>query len=69
MTTPIRRAQGPLGFERNNVLFHHGPERLVIGELPQLARGGRFIMGSASHGETVCPRSRSRSSVASGWIR
>ena len=39
----------PLGFERNNVLFHHGPERLVIGSYTQLARGIRFIMNSANH--------------------
>lgn len=39
----------PTGFERNNVLFHYGPERLVIGRFCALARGVRFIMNAANH--------------------
>jgi virginiamycin A acetyltransferase len=39
----------PTGFERNNVLFHYGPDRLVIGRYCALARGVRFIMGAANH--------------------
>jgi virginiamycin A acetyltransferase len=47
--TYYRDARDPLGFERNCVLFHHGPERLVIGRYTQLASGVRFIMNSANH--------------------
>jgi virginiamycin A acetyltransferase len=39
----------PTGFERHNVLFHYGPDRLVIGKFCALARGTRFIMGAANH--------------------
>jgi virginiamycin A acetyltransferase len=39
----------PTGFERHNVLFHYGPDRLVIGRYCALARGVRFIMGAANH--------------------
>nr|WP_042187127.1 CatB-related O-acetyltransferase [Kibdelosporangium sp. MJ126-NF4]CTQ90951.1 Chloramphenicol acetyltransferase (EC 2.3.1.28) [Kibdelosporangium sp. MJ126-NF4] len=39
----------PTGFERRNVLFHYGPDRLVIGKFCALARGIRFIMGAANH--------------------
>ncbi|MEU4392656.1 CatB-related O-acetyltransferase [Kribbella sp. NPDC023855] len=39
----------PTGFERHNVLFHYGPDRLVIGKFCALARGVRFIMGAANH--------------------
>lgn len=39
----------PTGFERNNVLFHYGPGRLVIGRYCALARDVRFIMGAAGH--------------------
>lgn len=39
----------PTGFERHNVLFHHGPERLVIGRYCAIARGTRFLMNSANH--------------------
>jgi virginiamycin A acetyltransferase len=39
----------PTGFERHNVLFHHGPERLVIGKFCALAQGVRFLMNSANH--------------------
>lgn len=37
------------GFERNNVLYHYGPERLVIGKYCSLAQGVRFIMNGANH--------------------
>lgn len=39
----------PTGFERNNVLFHYGPGRLVMGRYCALARDVRFIMGAAGH--------------------
>jgi virginiamycin A acetyltransferase len=39
----------PTGFEINNVLFHYGPDRLVLGRYCGLARGVRFIMGAATH--------------------
>lgn len=39
---------GPL-FERDNILFHYGPGRLVIGRYCGIARGTRFLMGSSSH--------------------
>jgi virginiamycin A acetyltransferase len=39
----------PTGFERRNVLYHYGPERLVIGKYCALAAGVRFIMGAANH--------------------
>lgn len=39
----------PTGFERNNVLFHYGPHRLVIGRYCALGRDVRFLMGTANH--------------------
>lgn len=39
----------PTGFERNNVLFHYGPDRLVIGKYCAIAREVRFLMGAANH--------------------
>lgn len=39
----------PTGFERNNVLFHYGPDRLVIGSYTAIAREVRFLMGAANH--------------------
>jgi virginiamycin A acetyltransferase len=39
----------PTCFERNNVLYHYGPDRLIIGKYCGLARGVRFIMGAANH--------------------
>jgi virginiamycin A acetyltransferase len=39
----------PTGFERNNILFHYGPDKLVIGKYCALARDVRFIMGAAGH--------------------
>lgn len=39
----------PSGFERNNVLFHYGPDRLVIGRYCAIAREVRFLMGAANH--------------------
>lgn len=38
----------PTGFERN-VLYHFGPERLVIGKFCAIATGVQFIMGGANH--------------------
>jgi len=39
----------PTGFERNNILFHYGPDKLVIGRYCALAREVRFLMGAAGH--------------------
>jgi virginiamycin A acetyltransferase len=39
----------PTGFERNNVLFHYGPDRLIIGAYTAIARDVRFLMGAANH--------------------
>jgi len=39
----------PTGFERNNVLFHYGPDKLVIGRYTAIARDVRFLMGAANH--------------------
>jgi virginiamycin A acetyltransferase len=39
----------PTAFERNNVLYAYGPERLVIGKYCALATGVRFIMAGANH--------------------
>jgi virginiamycin A acetyltransferase len=39
----------PTGFERNNVLFHYGPDKLVIGKYTAIAREVRFLMGAANH--------------------
>lgn len=39
----------PTGFERNNILFHYGPDKLIIGKYCALARDVRFLMGAASH--------------------
>ena len=44
-------AADPVGFERNNVLYHnpvHG-DRLVIGKFCSLACGARFLFNSANH--------------------
>ncbi|MBO2450930.1 CatB-related O-acetyltransferase [Actinomadura barringtoniae] len=39
----------PEAFETRNVLYHYGPERLVIGKYCALAEGARFIMNGANH--------------------
>lgn len=39
----------PTAFEVRNVLYHHGPERLVIGKFCALGEGVRFIMNGANH--------------------
>jgi virginiamycin A acetyltransferase len=39
----------PTAFERNNVLYAFGPERLVIGKYCALATGVRFIMAGGNH--------------------
>ncbi|GAB0106436.1 CatB-related O-acetyltransferase [Nocardia sp. JMUB6875] len=36
-------------FETRNVLYHYGPERLVIGKFCALATGVKFIMNGANH--------------------
>ncbi|WP_216914071.1 CatB-related O-acetyltransferase [Nocardia noduli] len=39
----------PAAFEARNVLYHYGPERLVIGRFCALGTGTRFIMNGANH--------------------
>lgn len=39
----------PTSFERKNVLYAFGPERLVIGRYCALATGVKFIMAGANH--------------------
>ncbi|MGF0114904.1 CatB-related O-acetyltransferase [Promicromonospora sp. Marseille-Q5078] len=39
----------PTAFETRNVLYHYGPERLVIGRYCALGTDTRFIMNGANH--------------------
>ncbi|WP_018503139.1 CatB-related O-acetyltransferase [Parafrankia discariae] len=39
----------PTAFETRNVLYHYGPEKLVIGRFCALGAGVRFIMNGANH--------------------
>ncbi|MFD9726239.1 CatB-related O-acetyltransferase [Streptomyces sp. NPDC059072] len=39
----------PTAFETRNVLYHYGPEELVIGKFCALGTGVRFIMNGANH--------------------
>jgi virginiamycin A acetyltransferase len=39
----------PTAFETRNVLYHYGPEKLVIGRFCALGTGIRFIMNGANH--------------------
>ncbi|UJW36730.1 CatB-related O-acetyltransferase [Saccharothrix sp. AJ9571] len=39
----------PTAFETRNVLYHYGPEKLVIGRFCALGTGVRFIMNGANH--------------------
>lgn len=39
----------PTAFETRNVLYHYGPEKLVIGKFCALATGVRFLMNGANH--------------------
>ena len=39
----------PTAFESRNVLYHYGPERLVIGKYCALGTGTSFIMNGANH--------------------
>ncbi|WP_408630276.1 CatB-related O-acetyltransferase [Amycolatopsis mongoliensis] len=39
----------PTAFEVRNVLYHYGPEKLVIGKFCALGEGVRFIMNGANH--------------------
>ncbi|MFE9581241.1 CatB-related O-acetyltransferase [Nocardia sp. NPDC006044] len=36
-------------FETRNVLYHYGPEKLIIGKFCALGTGTRFIMNGANH--------------------
>lgn len=42
-------ADDPTAFETRNVLYHYGPDRLVIGKFCALGEGVRFIMNGANH--------------------
>ncbi|MFD7736142.1 CatB-related O-acetyltransferase [Kitasatospora phosalacinea] len=39
----------PTAFEHRNVLYHYGPEKLVIGKFCALGEGVRFLMNGANH--------------------
>ncbi|MFE9560809.1 CatB-related O-acetyltransferase [Streptomyces sp. NPDC006487] len=39
----------PTAFETRNVLYHYGPEKLVIGKFCALGTGVRFLMNGANH--------------------
>ncbi|KZM72906.1 CatB-related O-acetyltransferase [Nocardia terpenica] len=39
----------PTAFETRNVLYHYGPEKLIIGKFCALATGVKFIMNGANH--------------------
>ncbi|MGZ0147486.1 CatB-related O-acetyltransferase [Kribbella sp. WER1] len=39
----------PTAFETRNVLYHYGPEKLVIGKYGALGEGVRFVMNGANH--------------------
>src|SRR5882757_2252109 len=39
----------PEAFEAKNVLYHYGPERLVIGKYCALGEGTTFVMNGANH--------------------
>ncbi|MGK5638212.1 CatB-related O-acetyltransferase [Streptomyces sp. URMC 126] len=39
----------PTAFETRNVLYHYGPEKLVIGKFCALGEGTRFVMNGANH--------------------
>ncbi len=39
----------PEAFETKNVLYHYGPERLVIGKYCALGEGTTFVMNGANH--------------------
>jgi virginiamycin A acetyltransferase len=41
--------EDPTAFEARNVLYHYGPEKLVIGKFCALGAGVRFIMNGANH--------------------
>lgn len=41
--------RGPDRFQEENVLYHYGPERLIIGRFCALATGVKFIMNGANH--------------------
>jgi len=39
----------PEAFETTNLLYHYGPERLVIGKYCALVEGTTFVMNGANH--------------------
>ncbi len=39
----------PTAFETRNVLYHYGPEKLIIGKFCALGTGVKFIMNGANH--------------------
>ena len=39
----------PVGFEKNNVLYHYPINRLIIGKFCSIACGAKFLFNSANH--------------------
>lgn len=39
----------PTAFATRNVLYHHGPEKLIIGKFCAIGEGVRFMMNGANH--------------------
>src|SRR6266511_2677243 len=54
------------GFERNNVLYPFGPEKLIIGKYCPIAAQTRFLLSAANHPLAGRRRTRSSSSAAAG---
>jgi virginiamycin A acetyltransferase len=48
----------PTAFETRNVLYHYGPERLVIAKFCALGTGTRFKERGPAHGAGRCPPHR-----------
>ena len=40
---------GARAFQTRNVLYHYGPERLIVGKFCAFATGVRFVMNGANH--------------------
>jgi virginiamycin A acetyltransferase len=55
---------GATDFERRNVLYAYGPERLVIGRFCAIATGTRFLMAGAEHPTVAEPHVVAHDGVA-----
>ncbi|MFC8531044.1 CatB-related O-acetyltransferase [Nocardia sp. NPDC057227] len=58
----------PTAFETANVLYHYGPEKLVIGRFCALATGVRFIMNGANH-RMDGPSTFPFPTIGGGWAK